>query len=376
MQTNSFNQIVQNFATAVQGSAARLLDFSEGSVLLAIGQAMAGVVLWLQGMILALLAVTRASTSSGADLDSWFADFGFTRLAAVATSGPETFSRFTPTAQALIPIGTSIVQTADGAAQYAVIGDTTNSAYDPAQGAYVLPAGQASITVLIQCLTAGSIGNVSAGAVSDLAVSIPGVDTVTNASDLQNGFDAEQDSPARARFVLYLASLSKATLAAIAAAIAAVKQGIAWQIIENKNFAGATQAGMLTVVVDDGTGAPSSSIKNSVAAAVEVTRAAGVTYGVFGPTLVMATVVMSITTSAATGAPIHSDVVAIVRAALLAYINSLPFATPLSYSFLATVAYNASPYVTNVTAWTLNGGTADLAAIGVQEIKATSVTVN
>jgi hypothetical protein len=376
MQTNSFNQIVQNFATAVQGSAARLLDFSEGSVLLAIGQAMAGVVLWLQGMILTLLAVTRASTSNGPDLDSWFADFGFERLAAVATTGPETFSRFTPTAQALIPINTSIVQTADGTIQYSVVADATNPAFDATQSAYVLPAGQASVTVLIQCLTPGAIGNVSAGAISDLAVSLPGIDTVTNAAPLSNGFDAEQDSPARARFILYLASLSKATVAAIKAAIAAVKQGLLCEIIENKNFAGAAQPGMLTVVVDDGTGTPSSSIKDSVAAAVEVTRAAGITYGVFGPTLVMATVVMSITSSTATGAPLHSDVAAIVRTALLAYINSLPFATPLSYSFLATVAFNSSPYVTNVTAWTLNGGTADLNATGVQEIKAASVTVN
>src|ERR1700750_2693829 len=111
MQTYSFTQVVQNFATAVQGAAKKLLDFSTGSTLLAIGQAMAAVSLWLQGMILSLLAVTRAATSSGADLDSWFSDFGFTRLAANAASGQVTFSRFTPTAQALIPVSaTAAVQ--------------------------------------------------------------------------------------------------------------------------------------------------------------------------------------------------------------------------------------------------------------------------
>jgi len=48
----------------------------------------------------------------------------------------------------------------------------------------------------------------------------------------------------------------------------------------------------------------------------------------------------------------------------------------LKYSYLATIAYGASSYVTNVTSWTLNGGTADLTASGEQEIKTTSVTVN
>lgn len=377
MQTYSFTQIVQNFATAVQGSAKKLLDFSDGSTLLAIGQAMAGVGLWFQGMILTLLAITRASTSSGADLDSWFADFNFPRIAANASSGQETFSRFTPTAQALIPVGTSaVVQSADGSVQFAVVADTTNAAYNAALGAYVLPAGQASVSVTIQALTAGALGNVAAGSISDLVVSIAGVDMVTNATAFSNGFDAELDPPYRARFILYLAGLSKATLAAIGAAILATKQGLTYRIIENLTFTGTAQAGLLTVVVDDGTGTPSSTVKNNVAAAVEATRAAGITYGVFGPTLLTAIVVMNITTSTAAGAPAHSAVTAIVQAAILAYINSLPMGTSLPYTYLATVAYSASPYVTNVTSWTLNGGTTDMVASGVQEIKSTSVTVN
>jgi len=377
MQTYSFTEIVQNFATAVQGRAAKLIDFSEGSTLLSIGQAMAGVALWFQGMILALLAVTRAATSSGTDLDSWFADFGFTRLAANASSGQETFSRYTPTNQAVIPVGTTAtVQSADGSVQFAVIADTTNSAYDATQAAYVIPAGPASVNVTVQCLTAGAAGNVAAAAISDLVVSISGVDYVTNANAFTNGYDAETDAAARTRFILYLAGLSKATLAAIGAAILSVKQGLTYKIIENQTFSGTSQTGLLTVVVDDGTGAPSSDVKNSVASAVESTRAAGITYGVYGPTLLSAIVVMNITTSTATDAPAHSTVTATVQAAILAYINSLAMGSSLKYSYLATIAYGASSYVTNVTSWTLNGGTADLTASGVQEIKTTSVTVS
>jgi hypothetical protein len=377
MQTYSFTQIVQNFSTAVQGRAAKLLDFSNGSTLLALGQAMAGVALWFQGMVLTLLAVTRASTSSGSDLDSWLADFGFSRLAANAASGTVTFSRFTPTAQALIPVAaTATVQSADGSVQFAVIADTTNPAYDATQAAYVLATGVMSVDVPVQCLTAGAVGNVAVAALSNLVVSLIGVDTVTNAAAFSNGYDAETDSAARARFILYLAGLSKATVAAIGTAILSVKQGLNYQILENQTFAGATQAGMLTVVIDDGSGAPSATLKNNVAVAVEATRAAGVTYGVFGPVLIPASVVMSITSSTASGAPTHDSVTALVQTAIESYLNSLPMGASLPYSYLATLAYEASPYVSNVLSWTLNGGTADLVATGVQEIKSTSVTVN
>ncbi|MGL1423582.1 baseplate J/gp47 family protein, partial [Vibrio parahaemolyticus] len=70
-----------------------------------------------------------------------------------------------------------------------------------------------------------------------------------------------------------------------------------------------------------------------------------VTYGIFGPVQQTANVSMTITT--ATGY-IHADVVALVTAALQTYINTLGLGNSLSYTKLATVAYGASPGVTNV----------------------------
>jgi phage-related protein len=119
LNTQSFGAIVSNFATAVQGSASTLIDFSVGSILLAIGEAMGGVALWLQGLILQVAALTRAATSSGTDLDSWLAQFGFAREAAVAAITQETFSRYTPTNSALIPVGANVTSS-DGTVTFRV----------------------------------------------------------------------------------------------------------------------------------------------------------------------------------------------------------------------------------------------------------------
>ena len=85
LETKDFDTLVEEQAAIVQGSSSRaLLDFSIGSILRAIVEAYAAVAMWLQGLILSVLSLTRAATSSGSDLDSWMADFGLTRLAAAS----------------------------------------------------------------------------------------------------------------------------------------------------------------------------------------------------------------------------------------------------------------------------------------------------
>jgi uncharacterized phage protein gp47/JayE len=373
VQTQSLTQMLQNFASTVQGSVtSAILNFNIGTVLRALGEAVSGIALWLQGMILQMLALTRASTSTGSDLDSWLADFGFARLAAVASTGTVTFSRFTPTAQAVVPVGT-VIQTTDGSQQFAVNLDTSNTAYSATLGGYVLAAGTASVSVTVTAVTAGSGGNVLAGTISQLSQSVPGVDTVTNAAAFTNGADAESDANALARFQTWLQSLSKATKAAIGNAITSIQQGLTYTITENANYAGAYQPGNFVVVFDDGSGAPSDALLNTVSNAIDTVRGFTITFDVHKPVVVNATVVMTITTASGYT---HSVIVATVTAALQSYINALPLGTSLAYSRLAQVAYDASPAVTNVTGVTLNGGTSDLAATSKQTIKASTVTVN
>lgn len=371
LQTQDFVTLVRNQVTAVQGYASVLVDTRVGSILRAILEANAAVVIWLQSLIVQVLAITRAATSSGSDLDSWVADYGMTRLAATYASGQVTFSRFTATQQVVVPIGAA-VQTGDGSQQYSVVVDATNPAYNAGLGGYVMAAGVASVTVPVIATVAGAAGNVIAGSVTTITGAIAGVDTVTNAAGFVNGADAESDPALRTRFIAYVRSLSKATKDAVGYAITSLQQGVTYSLVENETYAGSVQMGYFYVVVDDGTGAPTGTFLSTVYNAVDAVRPLTVSFGVFAPVVVNAAVVMTVTIAAGYDAAATRT---LVSNAVKAYINSLSLGQPLRYSRLAQIAYDASPGVTNVTGVTLNGGTSDLTATAKQVIKWSSVTV-
>lgn len=369
--TKDFTTIVRDSVTAIQGAARGLVDFTIGSILRSVVEANATIILWLQGLILQLLATTRAATSSSTDLDSFMLDFGITRLAAVSASGQVTFARFTPTAQAVVPVGSTVL-TADGSQSYTVDLDTTNAAYSAALGGYVLAAGVASIIVSVTAVNPGSVANSVIGQVSLINHPISGIDTVTNGAAFTNGVDAESDAAFRARFITYIASLSKATKSAIVNAITSLQQGVTCVPVENLSYAGVAQPGYFFVVVDDGTGYPSGTLLSSAANVIDAVRGFTSTFGVFAPVVVTANISMTITTTAGYD---HAATVSIVSAALRSYVNSLTIGQALTFSRLTQVAYDASPGVTNVTGVTLNSATADLAATSLQVIKAGTVGV-
>jgi hypothetical protein len=198
------------------------------------------------------------------------------------------------------------------------------------------------------------------------------VDTVTNAAAFLNGVDAESDAAYRARFVLFINSLSKGIKAAIASAVAGVQQGLNHTLTENEDYSGSFKPGYFYVVVDDGTGAASADLLARVSAAVEAVRGFTINYGVFAPSVVAANVVMTITSAAGYT---HATVVGDVGTALATFPNSLKLGVSVPYTQLASVAY-AVAGVQNVTAVNLNSGTADLSANAKQRIVAGTITVN
>lgn len=373
LNTQSFSSLVSNWATTVQGAASQLVNFTIGSVLRAIAEATAYVALWLQGLILQVGALTRAATSNGSDLDSWFAQFGFTRMPASTATMQETFGRYTPTNQVVIPPGTN-VQSADGSVVFTVIVDTTNVNYYASLGGYLLPANTTSISVTVQCTVAGTVGNVQANAINSLSTALSGVDYVNNAAGAINGVAAESDSAARARFVTFVASLSAATLLAVQNAIATVQSGMFGIIQENTQYGGTTQNGYFTAIINNGSGSATSTQLANASNAINAVRPLGSTFGAFAPTQVTTTVSMTITT--ATGY-VHATVAALAQAALVNYINSLQptsSGATLPYTSLASIAYGIAG-VTNVTAVQLNSGTADLTINYKQVFAATTSTV-
>ena len=296
LDTRSFSTIVGNIAAGVQGRATALLDYSIGSVLRSIAEAEAGVALWLQGQLLKVLLLTRASTSTGSDLDTWVADYGVLRLGYANATGYAQFSRFTTTTAGFVPAGAT-VKTADLSQAYTVAADATNAAYNATTNGYDLTVGIASVIVPVVAVVGGFSANVAAGTVTIISSNIAGIDTVNNPAAFSGGSDPESDAQLRARFVLFIASLSKGTLGAIGYAIISQQLGLLYKIHENADIGGATDFGMLTVFVDDGSGAPPTPIVTAAANAIDTMRATSIRVGVYPASTLPANISMNVTVS-------------------------------------------------------------------------------
>lgn len=387
INTQSFPSMVQNAVSAMQGAASDLVDLTVGSILRAFVDAYCGLALWLQAVALQTASLTRFSTSFGEDADTWGADFSFPRLAPQSATGQLTFARFTPTQQASIPAavnsgvdingaiiwtGGAIAQTSDGTQQYMVIPDAAQSAYNASLNAYIIAASVASATVTVSSVNKSAAANAQVGQINVVAQAIPGVDTVTNAVAFANGEDAESDTSYHGRFPQFLASLSRATLAAIRFAIQSIGPNVDFTITENQTLVGVAQPGFFFVIADDGTGSPSGGFLTQVAAAIETVRGSTITYAVFAPTLITANIGMVISTASGF---VHSAVVTAVQAALQAQINTLPIGADLPFTFVSSIAYGV-PGVINVTSVTINSGTSDLTTTATQIIKAGTLSVS
>ena len=364
---------------AVQGAATRIIDATTGSVTLAFAQSVTGVSLFLQAQIVKVLALTRAATSNGTDLDSFYADFGFTRLPAVSATTPVTLSRFTATNQASIPAGIVVdgvptggylVSTGPGGIQYMIMADSSNPNYRPQLQAYGIPPGTSSITVPVQAVVAGSAGNVLANTIQSFVQGIPYVDSVTNGSDVTNGLDAEPDPAFRARFPQYLAGLMSADEDAIIAAVEGVQQGIQFLLVANFDYPGTTpDNGSFFAVIDDGSGDPPDALLAAVDAAIENVRGFTIRYqGSYRPTLVEPPIALSI--RVATGSnPIV--VKAAVAAAIVSSVNATPLDAMTLFGDSVDAAAKTVPgcIAVQLGSITINGVAADYALTAVQRPK-------
>src|SRR5271166_5194197 len=371
LSLKSFSQLVEDMGAALQSSATALVDVTVGSVIRAIFEANASVVLWLQWLILQVLQTTRAATSSGSDLDSWMMDFGLTRLPASPSSGIVTFSRFASNLAAVIPAG-AIVKTSDGSLGFSVTEDATLSVWQPAQAGYVIPSGVSAVDLPVTCTSGGTAGNVLAGFITVIAASLPGVDLVTNASPLANGIDAESDQSFRNRFQTYMASLSRATLMAVRSAIADVQQGLNVIIQENVAADGTTNIGSFLVTLDNGSGYPSSALLASVAAAVDSVRPVGTMFAVLPPQVL--TVNVSLTAVVRSSA-LSSQYVSGIQTQVADYLNGLPIGRVASVTRVAQSAYLAGQAIENITEVLLNGLSSDVLPPTRTVVKAGTVVV-
>ena len=361
LSLQNFSSLVGNMAASAQGACATLLDVTVGSVLRALVESSAAVALWLQYLILQVLSMTRLSTSSGVDADSWVADFGLVRLPPVSAVGTVVMTSFSPATQsASVPAG-ALIKTSDGSQSFVVSG-----------GPYPRAVGTASVTVPVMAIVGGTAGNVQPGTITTLGTAIPGIDTVTNLLPMTGGISAETDQALRIRFVAYLNARSQATEQAVRNAIMSVQQGLTYVVQENVTSAGLVLPGHFNVIIDDGSGSPQPSLLAAVFTAIDKIRPIGSSFSVNAPLLLNVSVVLTITN---TDAKLLTATQAAVVTAISSYIDGLAVGQALRFSRLAGLAYDASTDVINVVSVILNGGLVDLGGQPGSVVRSGSVDV-
>lgn len=360
--------------SVAQSSCASLLDFTSGSVTRALFEANATVSLWFQYLALQVLSVTRLSTSSGDDVDTWIEQFGMSRLTATAASADETFICLSPSASsALVPVG-AVVKSSDGSVLFSVVKDTTNEFWSTSSNGYIRQKNVASIVCPIVCNSVGISGNVAAGTLNVLGTQISGIDTCTNISSINNGFDQESDDSVRGRVNLWFQSLSSATLVSIESAISSVSTNLYYQITENEDPNGNYRPGFFYVSVDDGSGDISQDFLNSIKNSIEKIRACGVEFSIIRAGVIYVDVIIPVVVSS--GANI--DVIkSEISSAVNSYVNQINVGLPCSYTKLNSVVVNSAENdVVSVGVITINGASEDIAGSTGYVVRVKSVEVN
>lgn len=375
--TLSGQQMVQIACAAVQSAASKVINLTVGSFTRALFEANSAVAMWLQYEAIQDLKAARLATCEGDDVDLFVADFGLIRTAAVYATGTVTMSRFGTNFPALVPVGSTVLSN-DGSLAFSVTADTSNPSFDAGLQGYVVPLGVTSVNVPVMAAAGGVAYNVQAGTLALLSSSIPGIDTVTNASAFGNGVDAESDDALKARFVQYIAGLSKGTLAAVGSAISAVQPGLTYSIFPNSAPNGSFLPGHFVVTVDDGSGDPAQSLLDSVYSAIDAVRAVAETFNVQGPTIVPVTISMTITVASG----VNKDTArGLVSDAVRAYVDSLAVGASLSFNIISKIAFDVQPtgQITDVSQLLVNNAFGDAATVNPGQsgvVRLTQVVVN
>lgn len=363
-----FTDYVRLQAAAVQGAAKVVLDLTVGGVLRSLLEANAALALWLQWLVAQVLAATRAATSQGADLDTWMADFGVTRLPASPAAGRVVFSRFAPTAAAVIPAGAQARASATRQL-YTVQADLADPNWNGS--GYQLAAGIASVSVPVTAVLSGTAGNAALGSIDQLASALPGVDGVTNPAPVGGALDAETDASLRARFGNFLDSRTRATSTAVAYALGSLQQGLRWAIADADDGQGNAYPGHFVVTLDDGSGAPSPALISAASAAVDAVRPVGVSFAVRSPAAFPVTVQITLTLAAAAQ---PANVTPAVMAAVGAYVASLAIGAALPVSRVVALAFGAHPAVQAANVQ-INGAAADAVPLPWGVVQMAGITV-
>lgn len=316
----------------------------------------------------------RLQTCTGPDVDSFCMQFNFPRDGAQFASGQVTLSIPLPAvSQLTIPVG-SIIQTVGANIQYQLVADTGQTAYNAGLQAYVLPVSSTHITASIVALIAGSASNVQASQLVTFGSSSYGFTTVTNAAPIINGADQESDANYKARFELYIQSLSKATLFAILAACETAFPDFTYTVLNNITPSGVNTPGWFTVIANNPGETVTSPQLAILTTAVQGVRAFTIEASVVAAIPVTPQINLNI---AVVPNAVLSQVQAVVQTAIIGYVNNLPTEAKLYITDLINTAINSSSLITSVEnlSTTIGGYPVDFAPGQFQVVQANVNTV-
>jgi uncharacterized phage protein gp47/JayE len=214
-------------------------------------------------------------TATGDDLDERAKEVQpslLVRIQAEKSYGTLIFSRAGTTGTVNIPIGTKVKTADDVGFTTTTAGTITPTSPEQISGHGV---GRDSGAVSAVADEPGAAGNVAANTIIKFSTKPTGVDEVTNPSVFSGGYDKETDDAFRTRIRDYINSLPRSTVIALEFGVLGKSApGVAGMIRYSKAFEDIVNHGIVTLYIDDGTGA---------AETTEAVTGENVTEGLAGP---------------------------------------------------------------------------------------------
>jgi uncharacterized phage protein gp47/JayE len=237
----------------------KLSDISDTSVVKHIIAATARQLDEISYQMYLLRQVFSIDTATGEDLDERSREIQpglISRNAAAKSTGLLVFSRNTTVGTVTIPLGTKVRTSVGTEFITTVSGTITPTSPEQISGHGV---GKDSGQIATQAVLPGISGNVVASTIIRFVSRPAGVDSVTNPSSFSWGSDKETDDSFRNRIKRFVSSLGRSTIEAIEEAVrGAVDLDTGATIMFIKAVEDIVNPGLVTVYIDDGTGAAES----------------------------------------------------------------------------------------------------------------------
>lgn len=349
-------ELLTRVIEAYQARCPQLTDYNVGEIMLGLAEGDRDVAADLLYQAERQLNRAMIDGATGDDLDTLLTGFGHTRQEAVQAATTLRFSTNDPaTYDMTIPAGT-VVSTEGAGGEEPVEFATDEEA--------VLVGDSTSVDAAATAVLGGSAGNVTSGTLVEIVSDLPGTALmVTNPTDAVEGRDAWTDQEYRDNFRAWLATLGRATPAAVAGRALQVPGVAGVHLAEND-----PSRGYNTLYVSNGTEtAASAALLEAVALAIgDEYRGVGTSLAVEAAGPVTINVELELTVRSGYSAAI---VRAGVTAAIARYLAALPPAQIVRLSRVVQYAMTVAG-VQDLTISDIGGGGAANYAVADDEVAA------